>query len=205
MKDEKRPLFILDRDGVGVSARDENDAPVSRETLLAVAAGAETAAGRNIAVPFGAPAALDAVAQRCGCHILRFLDEDDAAGSDAAALIGECVWARDALFLTVRILDLMVAEGKTLAQLTAALPAFALHKRVIGVPGGSDRTAALLESLRRQGRTKKGAGVRLVRPEGQVLLTPSDRGSRLRITAEAADSETAQELCGEVEEMISKF
>ena len=200
-----RPLFIIDRDGAEISARDENDAPVSREALLALAAVLTAEEGTDIAVPWNAPLALDEAAQNAGCHIVRFFDEDDALSSDAASLIGECVWARDALFLLVRVLDAMAATGKPLSSLLSELPRFALHRRVVGVPGGSDRTAAVLEALRESGRSRAGAGLRLSRPQGEVLLTPSDRGSRIRITAEAADSETAEELCGEIEEMIAKF
>ncbi|MBQ6018878.1 MAG: NTP transferase domain-containing protein [Clostridia bacterium] len=202
--EDVRPLFVIDRDGVCVSARDENDGQVPYETLLALAGALAAEDGGDLAVPFLSPCAIDEVAEKSGCHVVRFFDEDDAVSDDAASLIGECVWSRDALFLIVRVLDAMAAAGETLAQLVARLPKFALHKGVVGVPGGSDRTAAVLESLR-DGSVSRGAGVRLRRPRGEILLTPSDRGTRIRITAEAANSETAAELCGEIEEMIAKF
>ncbi|MBQ6165086.1 MAG: NTP transferase domain-containing protein [Clostridia bacterium] len=200
-----RPLFVIDRDGVRVSARDENDGQIPYETLLALAGALAAEDGGDVAVPFLSPCALDEVAEKSGCHLIRFFDEDDAVSRDAASLIGECVWSRDALFLVVRVLDVMAASGKTLAALIGELPKFALHKRVVGVPGGSERTAAVLEALRQDPDAGNGAPLRLRRPNGDVLLSPSDRGSRIRIIAEAADSETAAELCGEVEEMIAKF
>ena len=203
--DARRPLFIINNEGTAASMIDEQGAEIGYEKLLTLAASDDFAGGSNVAVPFDAPKAISTTAAAQNCHIVRYCDEDDAAGADASALIAACVWARDALYLTVKLTDMCIRSGKTITQLVNALPEFSVYRRAMAVPGGNENTAGLLDHFRRQSSEKQGMGVRISYPKGDVLLTAADKGNQIRITAEATSAETAEELCGEIQDMISKL
>ena len=64
------------------------------------------------------------------------------------------------------------------------------------------RTGEILRRFGEESERRAGAGIRISRPQGDVLLTASSKGKRIRILAESENSETAKELCGAIEDQI---
>jgi hypothetical protein len=63
-----------------------------------------------------------------------------------------------------------------------------------------------MEAALAQGETQRlGEGVRRKVGEGWVYLVPMSSRQALRVIAEAADMETAQELCGTVTEELRRL
>ena len=199
-----RPLFIVAADGGSLSVRDARDRIIAHPLLLTLAARSALEEGRDICVPYDAPQAITDAGEAARRHVLRFCDEDDLQSDDARRLAEECVWVRDGLFLCTKLLDLCASTGKALTSLLREDRPFAVYERSMAVPGGRDATGGILGELGRQ-RRNIGAGIRLFYDKGNVFLSATDNGARLRIIAEAADAETAAELCGEVQEQIRQM
>lgn len=191
--------------GREVSFFDEEGGYIEPARTLAVACRIAFEAGEDVALPFDAPRALDTLAARYGRRVLRYLscpaDTSDAKARSLAAGQG---FVRDGLQSAVHILAYLRRTGARLHDVAAALPPFALTVRAVPLhanPGRVLRDLSPRESGR-EGGTAPAEGVRLSTRRGSVLLSPLKRGTGMRILAEAADMETADELCAEYEKTL---
>ena len=129
-------------------------------------------------------------ADQNGRRVYRYLmcpaDGSDAEGRKLAAQ-QQCM--RDGLMLSVVLLDYMRRKGLNLTDLDNLLPQFAVDERMVQI----DRPPArLLEGFAQE---RAGEGVVVRGEKGVVLLRPRKNGNAIRVFAEAASWETAQELC----------
>ena len=79
------------------------------------------------------------------------------------------------------------------------LPDFAVATKTVVCSVNPGRVLKKL-SGREQGDV--GEGTRIHTESGDLLIRPSKRGHNLIITAEAADSEIAAEMCGDIERRL---
>ena len=161
----------------------------------------ELEAGRDVAVPYDAPLMLEELARAFGRRVRRYYDcpagRDD---EDARRLASGQLWARDGLMMAVKLLAYLKESGASLAGLAARLPGFAVATKTIPCDGNPGR---VLRQLAEGGEpVEAGEGARIRLKKGTLLVRPSKRGKRLTLTAEAPDTETAAELCGELEEKL---
>lgn len=202
VEEEGLPAFSISRDGREVTLTDELGEFASFDHLLALCCFDEFSHGNDVAVPYDAPKIIDRMASENGCHVLRCCDEDDAQNPEMAKRIAESVWSRDALFMTVKLLDMSIRRHTDLHGLLKQLPVFFVYEKSLAVPSDGAYTGEILRRFGEESETHTGAGIRLSRPQGEVLLTASPKGRRIRILAESEDSETAKELCGAIEDQI---
>ena len=101
--------------------------------------------------------------------------------------------------MAVRLLSAMKRSGRTLAELVEKLPGFATASRVIPCQGNPGK---VLRRLEQTGRERVGEGARVRTKNGVVFVRPAKLGRSLVLTAEAADMETADELCGELQQKL---
>lgn len=149
--------------------------------------------GEDVALPYEAPRALDIMAEQSGHHILRYLScPADDTDREARELAAHQPWVRDGLQNGVRILSYLKAHELSLREAEQELPAFAVAVRSVPLAGNPGE---FLRAFEEETNEKGGEGVLLFRRQGKVLLSPLKRGKGLRILAEAADMETADELC----------
>ncbi|HIZ20529.1 MAG TPA: NTP transferase domain-containing protein [Firmicutes bacterium] len=171
------------------------------EQVLALCCLMELEAGRDVAVPYDAPLMLEELARAFGRRVRRYYDcpagRDD---EDARRLASGQLWARDGLMMAVKLLAYLKESGASLAGLAARLPGFAVATKTIPCDGNPGR---VLRQLAEGGEpVEAGEGARIRLKKGTLLVRPSKRGKRLTLTAEAPDTETAAELCGELEEKL---
>ncbi len=193
----------LSEDGRELSASQSGGKRLSDERVLTVVAERELASGENIAVRFDAPRALDLLAENHGRSVLRYLScPADTSDRRARLLAKGQPWVRDGLARAVMLLAILTKEGKTVYELSDALPAFSGASRVVAL------TQNPCEIMRRLGAPERGEigeGVVLPYPNGTVLVRPLKRGGGLRVSAEALNFEIARELCGELEARLKKL
>ena len=103
--------------------------------------------------------------------------------------------------MAVRVLYAMKSRRLSLAELAARLPGFAVATKTI--PCGANPGRLLRRFSEGSGRAEAGEGARLRLKKGTLLVRPSKRGKNLTLIAEAADTEMAAELCGELEEKLN--
>lgn len=199
---EGLPLFTIGRDGTSLSLTDEENEHASYENLLTLCCYDSFLQGCDVAVPYDAPKVINRLAAENGCHVIRYCDEDDAENPETAHLISECAWARDALFMTVKLLDMSLRLGTDLHGLLKKLPVFFVYEKSVSVAEDGAFTGEILKRFREENGDRQGIGVGVASEKGDVLLSAAGKGQRIRILAEAADEETAAELCGEIEDRI---
>ena len=106
--------------------------------------------------------------------------------------------------LVVKFLSLLHVQRMSPAAAAASVPDFSLEEKSIpwkGTPG------ALRKELREEKITAGEdftEGIVIQKPDGIVLLQPSKLGNHIKIMAEAANSETAKELCDGFEKLLNK-
>lgn len=202
----------IDGSGKAASFFDENGDYIGYPRSMALACLAEMDDGGDVAVPYDAPRAIDRAAEKYGRRVLRYLDcPADQSDAEARQLARRQPWVRDGLLCSAKILEYLQRKSMRLFEMSALLPAFAVAVKAVPVGGNPGN---LLRSLvgagarsGSQGKSvgKPGAvfeGVVLTQEAGKVLLSPLKRGGGLRIMAEAADMEAADDLCYEFEKKL---
>lgn len=193
--------FSADLGGFRLSAWDEEGHAVAPERLLVLLTLVEFAeGGGRAALPAWAPAAAERVAESYGGRLLR-LGRD---GEEAETVWKTLPWLWDAAFAACRICARMGLTGETLAELDRSAPRFATVRREIPLRSGRGRVMDRLLSADPAARPQ-GEGVRARAGSGWVYLVPLSRRSALRVIAEAADAETAEELCSFYQERIRRM
>jgi phosphomannomutase len=197
------PHFSLSKDGFSLMAVDEKGHALPYERLLSIVAMLEWEDGcQTLAVPYGAPAFLDAVAEKMGGRLIR-LGRD---GSEARRQLADKPQLRDGLFMAVRLCHVMAATGQTLAALNNSLPPFALSVMEVGLQ--SDRGAMmrqLVSTIKESELSELVDGLRVQAPGGWVHVSPLPGRRALRIIGEAASEEIAAELCAEMRDRTKKL
>lgn len=178
---------------------------VPHEKLLAICCADAFREGTDVALPFDAPAALDALAAQYGRKVFRYLtapaDDADAA---ARRLSAKQIYLRDGLYLTVRVLGVMRKRRRSLEALCEELPEFYLERKTFAV---SFPPAKLRAIFGQPEQTDEGVseGVTLRRDGGRLLIRPDRSGKALHVLAEAASMETAAEMCSGFERILDEL
>lgn len=174
------------------------------ERVLAINCLMELKEGKDLALAYDAPAALDELARSYGARVKRYYTcptgRDDR---EARRLAANQPWVRDGLMMAVRLLNWMKRHRVTVADLVEELPAFAINEKTVVC--SADPAVVLRRLSEESGSQCPGdlwEGTRIIREEGTVSVRPSKLGKNLILAAEAADTETAAELCGDLEQKL---
>ncbi len=195
----------LSEDGTRLSILDYELGYIWPEKVFALCCQMEFEKGKDVALPADAPRALDSLAARYGRRILRYLAcPADSSDSKARELAETQLWARDGLACAVMLLSYMKETGKTLPELMENLPDFARVVRSVRCEGNPGNIIKLFSGeLNSRGTClaqTEGIGIKL--GSGIVTIRPTKRGKSLVMLAEAANYETASELCDGLERLI---
>ena len=187
--------------GRRLSMFDPQSGYVWPEQTLALSCLIELENGNDIALPYDAPVAIERLAEQYGHRVKRYLNcPANDCDAEARMLAAGQLWARDGLMTAVRILYYMKKNNVTLDELLKRLPGFAVATRTISCSVNPGR---VLRRLANGGGAGEGEGTRIHTKNGVMLVRPSKRGRNLILTAEAADTEIAAELCGELEQKLT--
>lgn len=187
----------IDTHGTKVSFICEDGSIFNSAQALAAGCLAAFDSGEDVALPSDAPNIIDAIAQKKGCHVMRYLGcPADKSDAKARALAAKQMWVRDGLENALRVLSYAAAHGMTLAQLKNSLPQFAVTEKSVAC---TVNPGLLLRGFRTAASGSVPEGVALVRGHGRVLIRPLKRGTGLKIIAEAENMEVAEELRADIE------
>lgn len=187
----------LSENGVSLTLS-EGETTLDRKRAVAAYCLAMFEQGRDVAVENDFPRALDRFANERGRRVYRYLlcpaDDADAPGRSLAAQ-QQCT--RDGLMLAVVLLNYLRKNQLSLAGLDRMLPPFSTGERTVPIQLPPSR---LLDGL----GERAGEGVVIREEKGIVLLRPRKNGSAIRVFAEAASWEAAQELCVDFEKQLKE-
>ncbi|MFQ8600735.1 MAG: hypothetical protein ACLSAP_09260 [Oscillospiraceae bacterium] len=181
--------FSIDRAGRHVTAFDEVNGYVWHERLLALGCMSEFEKGRSVALPYDAPRMLDRLAAQFGCAVCRYFEcPADASDAKARELAKTQPFVRDALMLTIKLLDYLVRSGQTLQQAIGSTPEFAVTQKEYAYTGDVGALMRTLGSHAVQNEMGEGIllpdkderGVVLVRPLSAALASGYMPGQTIR-------------------------
>lgn len=181
----------------------ENAQSFSHEKILTVVAHNEMQNGNDIALPWDAPQIITTLGNSLGRKTFRIseVSNHQFENSKTNNVSINQLWSRDAIFLMFRLLKIMNDTNKTLGTLVSELPEFYVAKKVMEI----DVSPALIskELLCKDFKTDESGGVTLKNEKGVAKVRSETNGKSLKIITEAVTMELAEELCGDIEKLIS--
>ena len=188
------PVFELTDGGFGLTLRDEEGRFYGQERALVLTALAEFEHGSGtVAVPYGAPGALDILASSLGTRVLR-IGRD---GEEAEALYRSQIFMRDGIFAALKLCAAMGKTGERLADMAARTPEFSVTEHTVTVACGRAKAMRLLVNACSEMAGDIFEGLRIDTGRGIVGIRPGASPKSLIISGEAAREETAEELCAD--------
>jgi phosphomannomutase len=209
--------FAQDPDADRLAIVDENGRYIGEEYTLAL--GVVHLLSREpgpVVANLSTSRMIDDVAARFGCAVHRSpVGEANVAevmrqvgavagGEGNGGLIwSKVIRVRDSLAAIAVVLELLAQSGKRLSELVAEIPAYTIVKEKLPIePGMAERAFERLRERFADQQLNDADGLRIDWPDRWVHIRPSNTEPILRIIAEAADRETANELITSVRETI---
>ncbi|MBQ9106701.1 MAG: NTP transferase domain-containing protein [Clostridia bacterium] len=183
--------FQLSASGTSVSVFGDKTGYVAPRKILALLCKLEFEEGRDVYLPANAPLFLDEIAARYYRKIYR--GSKPTRENSTKLLFG------DGIMQTVRILSAVRKRGEDIVSLLNDIPDVSFITRKIDLSVSPGR---VMEQMNSEGEFT-GEGIRITREGAAIVLTPSKKGKSISLIAEASNSETAMELCGEIERKIA--
>jgi phosphomannomutase len=178
---------------------------LSREKGAVVANLSTTSAVADVAKKFDCPVFLTKIGE---------VNVTDAMQQHRAVIGGEgnggviyprINFARDSLVGMALVLHLLAQSGKSVTELLADIPRYTIVKEKMACP--SDRIAGVLRTVRQefaQYQMDTRDGVKVIMPDGWLLVRGSNTEPIIRVVAEAKNEERARELVADVIAKISR-
>lgn len=198
---EGRAVFEPSDDGLLLRVIDETGLQLDDERTMACAAYASLESGGELAVPFEAPAAFDAIAEKFGKRTYR-VGRD---GDDARRLWAAQVFMRDAVHRAAYLAAYTASRGMTLAQLAEKAPKFHTEYREIPLASNRARFMRAVSDVFGGACPEYGRGMRVHMDGGWVTIAPSARACAVRVCAESSAAELAHELCDGISERVRQL
>ncbi len=195
------PCFEILPGGFQLTAEDEEGRKITPEQMLVLTALCEFENGSGeVAVPFGAPAAIDVLAGALGTKALR-VGRD---GERAEELFLKQSFMRDGVKAAVRIASALRRRSEPLSVLRGRMPRFSSVTREILL--NCDRGAAMkkMAAACSEMAVEFAEGLRLSTERGWVQLSPCHDRPALRIKTESENAEMAEALCVDFERRAQK-
>ncbi len=206
--------FAQDPDADRLAIVDENGTYIGEEYTLALGAMARMMFKKGAGVAnLSSSRMIDDIAAKYGCSVYRTpVGEANVAGKmqEVNAVVGgegnggiidlRIGPVRDSLYGIALILNLMAHTGKTISQLVAEIPAYAMIKTKFECT--PEQSAALVAKVKQKFADQKldlQDGVRIDWPDGWVHVRQSNTEPIARVIAEAKDEATAKKLVSEVQ------
>jgi phosphomannomutase len=209
--------FALDPDSDRLVLMDETGACVSEEMTLALAVEYRLRQQKGpVVVNMSTSRVVADVAERHGCPLLRTPvgEANVVAGmrSINAVIGGEgnggvidprVGWIRDPFVGMAMILDLMAQTGRTMSELVASLPTYAMLKTKVTVP--REKLAAGFAALEKrwtEAARDRADGLRLDWKDRWLHVRGSNTEPIVRVIAEAPTAADARDLCDQAAECL---
>lgn len=175
---------------------------LNSEKVLALCCLIAFRSGNDVALCCDAPGAIDRLAERFGRKVFRYYASPvDQSDKEARRLACARTFPRDGMLQAVMLLAYLKETETSLYDLIRELPEFATKQMVLEVEGNP---AGVMSAFRSEKGYTPGEGVTVTLKRGKAVIRPEKRGKQLKVIAEAASQEIAEELCAELSERIQK-
>jgi mannose-1-phosphate guanylyltransferase/phosphomannomutase len=213
--------FLLNPGAEKIVAVDENGTVITPQKMLLKVTQlyCEVAHPKKIAVPVTASAGIEMIAEECGFDIV-WIPSDHQAMMEAGSTEGiDFVGGTrggfifpgfqlgvDAMFVTVKILELLTRTGQKLSQVTGDWDRLEMAEKEVACAWGKKGQVmrALMDHSERAARIIVD-GVRVSEDDGWVLIRPDRKKASFYILAESYSEDTAKELVKEYTKNIKNW
>lgn len=196
--------FTVSGDGLSLTASESGEV-LGTETLLAVCCMYEAMSGNDIAVPFDAPAVIDAVAEKYSRSVYRYLSAPSEKEPDSVAQTAQKqLWARDALLLCMKLLNIISSTGMSLSELKNRLPKYSTVTKTVGFSEPFYELYKVLGTFSPVFGTDS-EGIEIRRADSRAVIIPRLSNHTLRIIADSVSEETAEGLCDDILNHIDSY
>ncbi len=209
--------FVLDPDADRLAIIDEQGRYIGEELTLALALLCRLKAERgpivinmsssrvteDIAKQFGVECHRAAVGEANVVEKMRAVGAVMGGEGNGGVIDPRVGWVRDPYIGMALVLQLMADTGKSLSQLVAELPSYAIVKDKYTAPREMlPKLNAALETRWPEAKANRLDGLRLDWPDRWVHVRPSNTEPIVRVIAEAPLAADADKLCKEVGSML---
>ena len=204
--------IFVDHDGESLTLVDDLGRVIAQDRLQALITllVARSRPGAHIAVPVTAPSAIEAIARANGATVTRTRSDRRAlmalalsdphlafagSGGSYEIMFPEFQPAFDALYGTGKILELLAAENRKLSELVDMLPEWFVASADVKCPW--ERKGTVMRCLIDQHNGEELDlldGIRVLRPDGWVLILPDATDPAFHIVAESTNMAEAKAL-----------
>ncbi|MSQ96112.1 MAG: phosphoglucosamine mutase [Gemmataceae bacterium] len=210
--------FVLDPDADRLAIIDEQGHYIGEELTLALAVMCRLKQQRgpvvinmsssrvteDIAQQFGVPCHRAAVGEANVVEKMREVDAVLGGEGNGGVIDPRVGWVRDPFIGMGLVLQLLAESGKSLSQIVADLPSYAIVKDKYTVPRERlPQLNAALESRWPEAKANRLDGLRLDWPDRWVHVRPSNTEPIVRVIAEAPQPVDAEKLCKEVGALLN--
>lgn len=192
-------IMELSESGTALAIHDGEAGTLNSDRVLAICCLIDIEDGYDLVLPYDAPQAAEAIAQKYGKTVKRYLlcpaDTSDREIRQEAKVR---FWMRDGIMAAIKILDYMKKTGRSLSEIDAMLPQFSTITHTIEI---DEKPSQLLSGFKSDVKMPH-EGVMLSRKSGSIMLKPSKRGNIIKIITESVNTEAAEELYAEIKDSI---
>ena len=177
----------------------EDGVEIGKEEILEICCIDEFENGRKAAVGYGEPKILDEVASACGGELERYFDcpADGSDGETRKYAVGQG-WNRDFVLKVLKASGYISKKGASVKEIKKRITPIAVKTETEMIYGKLNPGKIVGEITGEEITPRNiGEGKILKLEKGYVILRALKRGNGIKVIAEAADSETAEEICGE--------
>ena len=182
----------------------ENEKFYSSDRIKSLLCELEFAEGRDVLIGEDVPEEVVGAAKRYGRRLLTVY-ENAFIGDVSAMQLMENLWNFDAVFLCVKLLNVLFSANTTLAELMIGRADFAVRKKIIEMDVPASELRSRIESAGAEKGSTDEVYYRLNTKKGTVKLRQLGNSDRIRILCEATDMETASELSADICKKIAKL
>lgn len=193
----KAVTLRLSADGRHASVYSEETGWLFYEKLLLMCAQYHLQHGQDVALPAWLPHIAEEMAG--AQHILRYAMHPDGKDTEARQLAAEQSFTLDGAVLCAEILRICAETGQSLAEWAASLPACYLVRRILRTHTAADAALRCAPALHAEAVSD---GLRVRTAAAEALLHPSHSGRAVSMLVEARSMEAANELAGDIAEVI---
>lgn len=191
--------FKINRYGTRLSAFSRECGWVNHDKVSAIILNYEFKCGRAVGISYDSPFVFDKLAETEHAKIYRYHKLPVGSDDDVAReLSRQNPFMRDALFMAVRLLNIISVTGKSLSKLVSELPDFYVYRKRLK----TDLTLEeILNRLQADDYTLTPECATVNFKNGKALIEASSYGKKLNILSESVNYELSKEFVTEIEKI----